>query len=67
MSRKSLAIVARAPNEPPVIEEVMLDELRSDEACIEVHAVGVCHADLAVLLGHIPLPFPRVLGHEGET
>lgn len=67
MVHQSLAIVVSAPNEPPVIDEVILDELRPDEAYIEVHAVGVCYADLAVLYGHIPLPFPRVLGHEGET
>jgi len=67
MIHGSLAIVASAPNEPPVINEVILDELRPDEAYIEVHAVGVCLADLAVLHGHIPLPFPRVLGDEGES
>ena len=65
MSRKTLAIVAHAPKEPPVIEEIVLDEPRPDEALIDIHAVGICHADLAVLQGVISLPFPRVLGHEG--
>lgn len=65
--RKTLAIVAPAPNQPPLLEEVTLDDPRPDEAIIEIHAVGVCHAEMAVLHGVIPLPFPRVLGHEGPS
>lgn len=65
MSRKTTAIVANALGEPPRLEGILLDDIRADEAVVEIQAVGVCHADLAVLHGHIPLPFPRVLGHEG--
>ena len=32
---------------------------------VEVGASGVCHTDVAVLQGDIPLPLPLVLGHEG--
>lgn len=28
-------------------------------------ATGVCHSDLSVLLGTVPMPLPMVLGHEG--
>ncbi|KIW26103.1 uncharacterized protein PV07_09230 [Cladophialophora immunda] len=65
MSRKTVAIVATGDGEAPSLQEVVLDDIRADEAIVEIQAVGVCHADLAVLHGHIPLPFPRVLGHEG--
>lgn len=67
MGHHTLAIVSYAANEPPAIEEIVLDAPRSDEAVVEIQAVGVCHADLAVLHGTIPLPFPRVLGHEGSS
>jgi hypothetical protein len=67
MSRKTPAVVAQGPNKPPTIEEIELEEPRSDEAIVEIHAVGVCHADLAVLHGKIPTPFPIVLGHEGTS
>ena len=65
MGRETLAIVAHAANQAPSLETIVLDEPRSDEAIVEIQAVGVCHADLAVLHGVIPVPFPRVLGHEG--
>lgn len=61
------AIVGHAPNQPPTIEEIALDEIRPDEGIVEIHAVGICHADIAILQGVIPLPFPRVLGHEGKV
>jgi S-(hydroxymethyl)glutathione dehydrogenase/alcohol dehydrogenase len=35
------------------------------EVKIKVVASGVCHSDLSVLNGTIPLPTPIVLGHEG--
>lgn len=66
MNRKTRAIVARGPDQPPAIEDIELEEPRPDEAIVEIHAVGVCHADLAVLHGKIPTPFPNVLGHEGN-
>ena len=35
------------------------------EVAIDMVASGVCHSDLSVLNGTIPLPTPIVLGHEG--
>ena len=35
------------------------------EVRIKVGASGVCHSDLSVLNGTIPMPTPMVLGHEG--
>jgi aryl-alcohol dehydrogenase len=36
------------------------------EVLVEVAGVGLCHTDLAVQHGHLPFPFPAVLGHEGS-
>ncbi|MGH9086211.1 MAG: alcohol dehydrogenase catalytic domain-containing protein, partial [Acidimicrobiales bacterium] len=35
------------------------------EAKVKIVASGVCHSDLSVQNGTIPLPPPLVLGHEG--
>jgi aryl-alcohol dehydrogenase len=45
---------------------VDLDEPRDDEILVEIVGVGLCHTDLAVRDGAIPLPLPAVLGHEGS-
>jgi aryl-alcohol dehydrogenase len=48
------------------IGPVDLDECRPDEAIVEIVSSGICHSDLAVRSGDIPLPeLPAVLGHEG--
>ena len=67
MNPKTRAIVARRQGTPPAIEEIQPEKLRSDEALVQIQAVGICHADLAVLHGKIPTPFPIVLGHEGAS
>ena len=35
------------------------------EVKIKIAAVGVCHTDLSMMAGHLPVQFPIVLGHEG--
>ena len=47
--------------------EVELDTLRPTEVLVKLKATGICHTDLAVKSGHIPMPFPVVLGHEGMS
>ncbi|GII55824.1 alcohol dehydrogenase [Planotetraspora thailandica] len=32
---------------------------------VKIKATGVCHSDLSVLTGVLPMPLPVVLGHEG--
>ena len=59
------ALVAVAAGGPLELQKIRLDELRSDEAVVEIHAVGICHADIACLDGKLPTSFPSVLGHEG--
>src|SRR3990172_8130081 len=52
-------------NEPLVVEEVTLDAPKTGEVLVRIAAGGVCHSDLSVIDGTLPLPTPIVLGHEG--
>jgi S-(hydroxymethyl)glutathione dehydrogenase/alcohol dehydrogenase len=47
------------------VEEVTLDPPKAGELKIRIAACGVCHSDLSVINGVLPLPKPIVLGHEG--
>lgn len=59
------AAVVTAPNTPIVIEDRPIPQPKAGEVLIKVHACGVCHSDLMVLLGHFPFAtYPRVPGHE---
>ncbi|MEJ2423899.1 MAG: NAD(P)-dependent alcohol dehydrogenase [Candidatus Thiodiazotropha sp.] len=59
------AAVAREQGGQLSLESLSLEEPRSDEILVRVVATGVCHTDLVVIAGHLPTPFPVVLGHEG--
>jgi aryl-alcohol dehydrogenase len=59
------AAVATAPAAPFEIIACDLAEPQAGEVLVRVEACGICHTDLAVKLQHIPVPLPRVLGHEG--
>lgn len=48
------------------LETVTLDGPAPNEVVVKIVGVGLCHTDLAVGAGHIPFPFPAVLGHEGS-
>lgn len=52
-------------NQPLRIEEVEIKPPRADEVVVRMAASGVCHTDLSVLEGKMPLPPPCILGHEG--
>ncbi|MFN8625932.1 MAG: Zn-dependent alcohol dehydrogenase [Candidatus Binatia bacterium] len=54
-------------NEPLKIESVELRGLRPEEVLVKMAASGVCHSDLSLLQGKIPMPPPVVLGHEGAA
>ena len=59
------AAVVREPGAPLLLQPVDLDDPQADEVLVRVAAVGICHTDLAVQHGHIPVGLPVVLGHEG--
>jgi S-(hydroxymethyl)glutathione dehydrogenase / alcohol dehydrogenase len=52
-------------NEDLVLEDLDLVEPGPGEVRVRFGASGVCHSDLSVINGTIPLPPPSVLGHEG--
>lgn len=58
------AAVLRQYGQPLTIEEVELAPPGPDEVVVRTAAVGLCHSDLHVIQGVLPLPLPAVLGHE---
>ncbi|MEV4420719.1 NAD(P)-dependent alcohol dehydrogenase [Patulibacter sp. NPDC049589] len=59
------AAVAREQGQPFVLEQLELDDPGPGEVRVAVHAVGVCHTDIAIREQWMPVPLPIVLGHEG--
>lgn len=62
---KIRAAIARAPDQPFEIITCEIGEPGPGEVLVRVKACGICHTDLAVKHQHIPVPLPKVLGHEG--
>jgi S-(hydroxymethyl)glutathione dehydrogenase/alcohol dehydrogenase len=58
------AAVMRAWKAPLTIEDVDVDAPGPREVRVRTVATGVCHSDLHVLEGSLPVPPPTVLGHE---
>lgn len=66
MAMEVRAAVQRLIGAPPVLETLMIEDPRPGEALVEIKAVGVCHTDMVMRDGHLPIPQPVVLGHEGS-
>lgn len=58
------AAVMRANDAPLVIEDVRIDDPRAGEVLVRTVASGICHSDLTVIEGGLPVPPPCILGHE---
>ncbi|MAG31037.1 MAG: alcohol dehydrogenase [Deltaproteobacteria bacterium] len=58
------AAVMRELNKPLEIEEVDIDKPGPNEVLTRTAASGVCHSDLHIMEGGIPMPLPCILGHE---
>ncbi len=58
------AAVMRANNAPLEIEDLEIDDPGPGEVLLKTAASGICHSDLHVIEGGLPLPPPCVLGHE---
>jgi Zn-dependent alcohol dehydrogenase len=56
------AAVVVAYNEPVEVRDLELAGPKADEIRIAVRACGVCHSDLSVQNGTVPLPPPVVPG-----
>lgn len=63
---KAIAAVVPELGHEFVSTTVELAAPGADDVIVEIAGVGLCHTDLAVAAGHIPFPFPAVLGHEGS-
>ncbi|KAJ5770000.1 uncharacterized protein N7511_002051 [Penicillium nucicola] len=60
------AFVVKEAGAPFILQDVVLDEVRSNEVLVEMKYTGLCHTDIVVQQGTIPVgDFPAVLGHEG--
>jgi S-(hydroxymethyl)glutathione dehydrogenase/alcohol dehydrogenase len=61
----ALAAVLYESGKPLVIEEVEVADPQAGEVMVRMKAAGVCHSDLHVMKGDLPMPTPIILGHEG--
>ena len=61
---KITAALVKSMGEPFEIEEIDLDDPRSDEILVRIIGAGLCHTDL-FFRDHVPKPIPSVFGHEG--
>jgi S-(hydroxymethyl)glutathione dehydrogenase/alcohol dehydrogenase len=59
------AAILTGIGEPFEIADVELQAPKEREVKIKLAASGVCHSDLSVQNGTLPLPMPIVCGHEG--
>jgi len=58
------AAVMRMQNAPLEIEDVEIDDPAVGEVLVKTAASGICHSDLHIITGDIPIPPPCILGHE---
>lgn len=58
------AAVMRKNNAPLELEEVKIDDPGPGEVLVKTSASGICHSDLHVIEGSLPVPPPCILGHE---
>jgi len=61
----SAAVLTELGKPLEVRDDIEVDEPHAGEVRVRTGASGVCHSDLSVSNGTIPLPPPIVLGHEG--
>jgi len=62
---KTRAAVVHEVDGPIEILELDLDGPQDGEVLIRWMYAGLCHSDLHVVTGHLPMQLPFVLGHEG--
>jgi len=61
---KTKAVLIEDYGEKVHVGEVDLRDPGPGEVLVEIARSGVCHSDLHVVTGDLPLPVPMVLGHE---
>lgn len=65
MTMQVTGAVLRATDQPLSIERLELADPGPGDVLVRMGAAGLCHTDLEVMRGAIPMPLPMVLGHEG--
>ncbi|WP_343600735.1 NDMA-dependent alcohol dehydrogenase [Mycobacterium sp.] len=63
---KTKAAVLHAAHNPFEIMELDLDGPRDGEVLVKYTAAGLCHTDLHLIDGELPVRYPIVGGHEGS-
>ena len=63
---KALAAVLHELGKPMSVEEVEVLPPGPGEVQVRISAAGVCHSDLHVIKGDLPMPTPIIPGHEGS-
>jgi alcohol dehydrogenase len=58
------AAVVPAANSSWQIKDVPQPQPGPNQVLVKMHASGICYTDVHLTLGHLPGPFPRILGHE---
>ena len=58
------AAVAPAVNSSWQVKDVPQPQPGPNQVLVKMHASGICYTDVHQTLGHLPGPFPRILGHE---
>lgn len=64
MTRTGRAAVYDAPNEPFVIREFPVRDVKPGEALVRITMSTICRSDIHSYQGHRPNPCPGILGHE---
>ena len=54
------AAILTAYNEPMVIEEITAAPMGTRDVLVHIDASGVCHSDLSMWNGSLPLPPPAL-------
>jgi NDMA-dependent alcohol dehydrogenase len=62
---KSRAAVLTGVNQPWEIMEVDVREPKQNEVLIRYEAAGLCHSDMHLMTGDLPVQMPYIGGHEG--
>jgi aryl-alcohol dehydrogenase len=59
------AAIVEAPGGEFTLAAVTVDPPGPEQVRVAIRACGVCHTDMVMRDGGLPIPFPVVLGHEG--
>src|SRR5258708_14152927 len=63
-SKVMKAAVVPAMSSSWLIKDVPQPQPGPGQVLVKMHASGICYTHVHQTLGHLPGPFPRILGHE---